>query len=134
MSHSNPLRKRSPASHRGEGGFSLVELMFTLIILSIGLMAVAGMIPMATHQVVASRSVSNAMTAGQSRLEELRGCEYNHTDLTPGTHQDVSGRYTRVWQVQNDVPVAGSKRIDLTVSWSTSSGLESARMSTFITR
>lgn len=126
-----PFRRPAP---RGAAGFSLVEVLFALTILSIGLMALAGLIPFSTSKVSSSRSLTNASTAGEARLEDLKAGGYNGADLAAGTHHDTQGRYTRTWVVQDNVPVTGSKRIDLTVSWTSGHGAQSLRMSTFVTR
>jgi hypothetical protein len=92
------------------------------------------MIPLATHQIITAKETTDAMAAGQARMEELRTEGFNSLDLTVGTHSDTSGRYSRAWSVADDVPVVGSKRVDMSVSWMSSDGVQTARMTTFITR
>ena len=115
-------------------GFSLLEVMFALVFLGVGLLAVAGMIPLATHQIVTAKRVTDAVAAGQTRMEQLRTETYNSPALAAGTYEDSTGSYHLTWTVQDSIPVLGSKRIDMAVSWTTSSGPETTWIATFVTR
>ena len=110
-------------------GFTLIEVMIAILILAVGMMA------MALLQVTAIRggSFANQMTQasiyGQDKIEELKNKDYTDTDLTAGNHSDMvkSGNgvtYTRSWTVTESNPpnTTGSvsskmKIINLTVSW-----------------
>jgi Tfp pilus assembly protein PilV len=121
-------------SLRSGEGFSLLEVMFALTFLGIGLLAVAGMIPLATHQIASAKAVTDGVSAGQEVLEEIRMENYNSGPLEPGNYSRTVGHYSITWTIQEDVPVIGSKRIDMTVSWPTTSGVETTSLSTFVTR
>lgn len=124
-----PQRRPDP-----EAGFSLIEVVFALTILAVGLMAVAGLVPYSSNKMAASRSLTNASAAGEARLEELKEAGYASANLSAGSHSDTSGRYARTWVVHDNVPVSGSKRVDMTVSWTAPGGDKSITMSTYITR
>ncbi len=115
-------------------GFSLIEIMFALTFLGVGLMAVAQMIPLATHQIVTSKQMTDAVAVGQTKMEDLRMQDYTSAALNAGSYADTSGAFTRNWTITNNTPVSGSKRIDLTVTWTTSAGSQTADMTTFVTR
>lgn len=129
-----PGSPRRPARVHGTDGFSLLEILFALTFLGVGLLAVAGMIPLATHQIVSAKRVTDAVSAGQTRMEALRTASYNSAALVSGSYDEDSGTYHLAWTIQDNVPVEGSKRIDMTVSWTTSSGLQTTRLTTFVTR
>jgi len=118
----------------GDRGFSLIEIMFAITFLGIGLMAVAQMIPMATHQIVTAKQISDAAAVGQSKMEELKMEDYLSAALSAGTYSDTTDAYTRSWTITDSSPVSGSKRIDLTVSWTSSAGTQTTGMTTFVTR
>jgi Tfp pilus assembly protein PilV len=119
---------------RPADGFSLLEVMFALTFLGIGLLAVAGMIPLATHQIMSAKAVTDGVSTGQQVMEEIRTSDYTSAALAEGNYSRTVAKYTVTWAIQDDVPVTGSKRIDMTISWTTTSGVETTTMSTFVTR
>jgi Tfp pilus assembly protein PilV len=119
---------------RRADGFSLLEVMFALTFLGVGLLAVAGMIPLATHQIVAAKAVTDGVAAGQEVMEEIRTSDFNSAALAAGSYNRTVDKYTITWTIQDNVPVIGSKRVDMLVTWNTTSGAETTSMSTFVTR
>ena len=119
---------------RREGGFSLIEVMFAIAFLGFGLLAVAQMIPVATRQVVSSKQLTDAVAAGQTQMETLKMEDFGSTLLTAGSHADTSGQYALDWTVTDNTPMAGSKKVVLSVTWNSSGASRTARMSTFIAR
>jgi Tfp pilus assembly protein PilV len=126
--------RRSTRMIAGTAGFSLLEVIFALVFLAVGLLAVAGMIPLATHQIVSAKNVSGAVAAGQTQMEQLRTTDYNDPALIAGTYTSTSGQYNLSWTILDDTPVPWSKKISMTVTWTTSSGPETTTMSTIVTR
>ncbi len=101
-----------------KNGFTLIEVMIAILILAVGMMA------MALLQVTAIRggSFANQMTQasvyGQDKIEELKNTDY--TSVNSGSDTITSGNgitYNRTWTVATDSPYSGSKTITLTVSW-----------------
>ena len=121
-------------TNRPQGGFSLIEVMFAIAFLGFGLLAVAQMMPLATRQVVSSKQLTDGVAVGQTLMEELKMDDYAGASLTAGSHTRTSGVYTLDWIVTNNVPVTGSKRVDLTVCWNVSGQTRTTEMSTYITR
>ncbi|HEX7877883.1 MAG TPA: hypothetical protein VF720_00655 [Candidatus Eisenbacteria bacterium] len=128
------LKRRTERRTTASAGFSLIEVMFAIAFLGFGLMAVAQMIPLATRQMVSSKQLTDGVEAGQSLFEELKMDDYGGSTLTAGTHTRTVGQYELEWLVTNNEPVAGSKRVELTVSWNVSGQTQSATMATYITR
>lgn len=116
------------------GGFSLIEVLFAIAFLGFGLLAVAQMIPLATRQVTSSKVLTDAVAAGQTKMEELKMLDYADADLAAGSHTDSVGRFTRTWTVTDDVPSSGTKRVDLSVTWENAQGSQEATMTTHIMR
>jgi type IV pilus assembly protein PilV len=122
-------RKKVRKKISGRSGFTLIEVMIAILILTVGMLA------MALLQVTAIRggSFANQMTQasifGQDKIEELKNKSYTDTDLSTGNHSDTvtSGNrvtYTRSWTVTENNPpnTTGSvsskmKTINLTISW-----------------
>ena len=55
-----------------DGGFSLLEVLFALTFLAVGIMAVASMIPAGTRGVSQSRVLTGGLMAATVKMEELR--------------------------------------------------------------
>ena len=101
-----------------KNGFTLIEVMIAILILAVGMMA------MALLQVTAIRggSFANQMTQasiyGQDKIEELKNTTY--ASIANGSDTITSGNgvtYARTWTVTTDSPYTGSKTINLTISW-----------------
>ena len=99
----------------GEGGFSLLETVFAMGILAVGLLG------MATLQLIAIRGNGSAM----KRTEAVSYVEDQIEDYTAmpwdtipvGTFTSTSNGLTRTTQVEKDVPVNDIKRVTVVVSW-----------------
>lgn len=113
-------------------GFSLLEVLIGLVILAIGLLAIAGMQITAIKGNYFSKSVTEATVLAQDKLEELKNLPYDHASNAPGSSSEpkyVSGTtFTRQVVVAED---AGNsiKTITVTVSW-TDGGNRSISLST----
>jgi prepilin-type N-terminal cleavage/methylation domain-containing protein len=125
----NPIKKR--ASNKS-AGFTMIEVLIALAILSIGLLAIA------TQQITATRSntVSNKLTEGttatQDKLEELISLDYDHADLEDIDEDGCGGLNDRLddadytedpgkgyrisWNVCTDA-TSGLKRITVISQW-----------------
>lgn len=117
---------------RGTAGFSLIEVLFALTFLAVGILAVASMIPAGTKGVSQSRVITSSLMAAQVKMEELRGKAY--TALTPGTFTDTTSVFTRTWVVTDSIPMAGCKRIQVTSGWVNNQGAQSTVLTSYVTR
>ena len=72
-------------------GFTLVEMLIALMVLAVGLLAVAGIAGAVAGQTRMSGSVTGQTAAGQAVLEDLQMRAYGDTALTTGSHtRDVN--------------------------------------------
>jgi len=120
--------------HRLESGFSLVELVVTLVLIGIGVMAVAALFPLATKNVNDGRLLTTALGRAQDKIEELQEAGYASSLLTPGSYTDSLSSYVRTWVVQDSLPTAGSKRVNVSVSWPCRQGTQSVDLATYIAK
>ncbi|MGE5176275.1 MAG: type IV pilus modification PilV family protein [Hyphomicrobiales bacterium] len=125
------IGRRGPST-TGAAGFSLIEVMFALTFLAVGILAVAAMIPAGTKGVTQSRVITNGLMAAQVKMEQLRGTPY--LSLAPGTFSDTTSVFTRTWTVTDSVPMAGCKRIQVTSVWTDSRGTQSTNLTSYVTR
>lgn len=108
----------------GEGGFTLIEVIIAISILTIGLLAVASMQTAAIQGNFFAYRTSEATTLAQDRLEYLLSLPYGDALLQDGDDQDdpLQGDHpvdTTIYQIKYDVdvdsPIAGAKRITVRV-------------------
>ena len=115
-----------------DGGFSLIEVLFALTFLAVGILAVASMIPAGTRGVTSSRIITSGLMAAQIKMEQLRGTPY--TTLASGTFSDTTSVFTRTWVVTDSIPMAGCKRIQVTSRWMDSHGAQTTALTSYVTR
>ena len=96
----------------GEGGFTLIEVLIAITILTIGLIAVATMQVSAIHGNKMGNEISRATFLAQDKLEELK----TSTNITsePGG-SDQTGIFNRSWQIGPSG--TNSRSVTVTVSW-----------------
>ena len=102
---------------RGSPGFSLVEIMVALVVFAIGVLGLAGMIPMAMRNLNQGAGATHAQALAQGKLEELVNAS-GDLWLTAGTSADtLDGRYVRSWTITADAPMDGMTSIAVAVEW-----------------
>ena len=105
----NPLLKHK--------GFTLLEVLVALIILSFALLALAGLMVTTTKNNAAGNYVTEAATFAQDKLEELRAVKWEN--LIDGNNTDQQGgstgiNYTRNWNVTTN---GSLKTVTINVDW-----------------
>lgn len=110
----------------GEGGFTLIEVLIAITILTIGLLAVATMQVSAIHGNKMGNDVSRAIFLAQDKLEELK----NSADITivPTGGGDQTGIFNRNWQIGPSG--TNSRSVTVTVSWITGGNNHSVALNT----
>jgi len=96
-------------------GFSLIEVLVGLVILAIGLLAIAGMQITAIKGNYFSKSLTEATVLAQDKMEELKNLSY--ASLSTGTDtKTVSGTtFARQFTVVDTTSTM--KTINVTVQW-----------------
>jgi len=107
----NPLLKRK--------GFTLIEVLVALVILSFSLLALAGLMVTTTKNNAFGSHMTEAATFAQDKLEELRAIKWE--DLNDGNHTDPQPQsgstginYIRNWSVTTN---GSLKTITISVNW-----------------
>jgi prepilin-type N-terminal cleavage/methylation domain-containing protein len=100
------------------GGFTLIETLIALIILSFALLALAGLMVTTTKNNSAGGHMTEATTFAQDILEELRATPIDKilsgNDQKTGSH---GIQYGRSWTVSPNVTGVNLKTITITVAW-----------------
>ena len=105
-------------------GFTVVELMAALLLFSIGIVALARVLPQGMEIRDRGRRMTVATQLAREEIETLRSLPFSDPDLTDGLHVDdevlLNGAYRRRWTVQNDTPLPDMMRIEVRVAFTTS--------------
>lgn len=117
---------------RGSRGFSLIELLFALVFLAIGLLGVAAVFPLGTRFVNSSKIMSTAVAFSREKIEELQTLPLSSPYMTEGTYSDEQGPYQRSWTVTDNAPLAGMKKIQVTTSWESPQGTRNVTLDTYV--
>jgi prepilin-type N-terminal cleavage/methylation domain-containing protein len=127
---------------RAQRGVTLIELMMALVILSVGLMAVAQLFPAGTRGQVRDRKFSTANYYAQERLEEVSGKNWSDPLLSIGRHPaaafETLGTY-RSWLrfYQVDVmaaPLDNLRKVTVTVNWNDQDVARTVSVVTYVRR
>jgi type IV pilus assembly protein PilV len=104
-------------------GFSFLEVLVGLAMLSVGVLALAGLQGTALEGNAASRNLTSAVFLAEAKVSELKAGGYS--SLAGGTVTDPNnplneqgqsgGIFRRSWTISNDG--ANMKRITVAVSW-----------------
>jgi type IV pilus assembly protein PilV len=118
-----------------EDGFTLIEIMITLVILSIGLTALAGLQVSAIKGNTFSKRMTAAVSVANQKLEQLKDTDYANILSESSTQITQSNmRFTRQVTVTNNSPLANTKTVNVTVTWSDGSNSHSIPMTTIISQ
>lgn len=125
-------RTPRPSASRG---FTLVELLISLIVLTVGILAVARMFPTGARAQTQDRLLTGANNYARESLENLSALSWSDPALTLGQHPGAgasealgsAGQWQRSYVVSAmSAPLDHLKRVDVTVSY-TGAGLGGAR-------
>jgi type IV pilus assembly protein PilV len=118
-----------------EDGFTLIEIMITLVILSIGLTALAGLQVSAIKGNTFSKRMTAAVSIANEKLEQMKDTDYANILSESSTQITRSNmRFTRQVTVTNNSPLANTKTVNVTVTWSDGSNSHSVPITTIISQ
>jgi type IV pilus assembly protein PilV len=127
------VKKFKSAEPRSDAGFTLIEVMIAMTILSVGLMSIA--VAQVTAIKVSSRSkhMQDAMFLAREEMDTLQAITPDPDPAVPsffGTPKTISDpdmqlgsdtedgtRYSRQTQITPGQPAAGLARVVVTVTW-----------------
>ncbi len=108
-------------------GMTLVEVLISMLIMTIGLLGVMGMQIIGIRGNVNSRYISEAVAIGEDSVELVKGMDYDNitysnlndldnTDIVPdSTKPNI--KYNRYWEVLDGSPIPGSREIKVEITW-----------------
>ena len=108
-------------SLRSNKGFTLLEVMIALVILSVGLLGLAALQLVSIKNNAFSSEMTYATMLAQQHAEILKSRAFTDGDLTEGDHSATGSskgvQYTVAWNVTDNTPDTDMKTINLTVQW-----------------
>jgi len=101
-------------------GFTLIEVLISLVILAVSLLALAGLMTATTKNTTAGGRLTEAATLAQDKLEELRAIHWENIPLketrdTPETRPGF--QYERIWKARLNATNPDIKEVEITVRW-----------------
>ena len=113
-------------------GFTLVESMLTLAIMSMGLLALAGLQITALRGNALARKMTTAVSIAEQRIEQLKNTSYTNIQAEAATQVTASNlHFTRQVTVTNG-PLPNTKSVSVLVSWQDQSKTHTLPIATLI--
>jgi type IV pilus assembly protein PilV len=102
-----------------EQGFTLLELIIAISILTIGILGVASTQLGSIRGNAFSAGTTEATTWAATYIEWLMRLPYDddNLDQTQNPHQETEGRYSITWNVTDDAIIADTKSVEVVVTW-----------------
>ena len=103
---------------KNDNGFTLLEVLIAIVILSIGLLGMASLTVGIINGNKFSKDVTTATTLAQEKMEDVRRVGY--TSVTSETKAVLSSpydEYKREVTVANNSPATGIKTVTVKVYW-----------------
>ncbi len=97
-------------------GFTLIEVLVALAILTIGLLGLWSLHISATHGNAFSQRMREATSLANQKMEELRAADFNTLADGQDTLQYLAHNYRCKWQVTN-AAAPNTKQVTVTVGW-----------------
>lgn len=133
-----------------KGGFSLVEVMVSMVILAFGILGIIGMFSIADNALYTSNHMTMALRLAQEKLESKKGASFEllilddmdgdglmetkmADDATGGddvagdgiyTGSDIASGVSRRWTIGFNSPQEEIARIEVVTSWIDKNGAE----------
>jgi len=106
-------------------GFTLIEVLMAMTILSVGILAVASLQISAVHNNGMGNLLTQATMLAQEKMESLKSTD-DIAALTDGSDTDIDhygdsgGIFNRSWTISNPLGGSSSRQIEIAVQWSRS--------------
>ena len=99
-------------------GFTLIEVLVAMVILSVGLLGTAALITGIINGNKVSNRITTATVLAQDKMEEIKSVGYsNAVSETRAFLPSPDDKYERKVTVVCDSPVANMKTVTVTVYW-----------------
>jgi type IV pilus assembly protein PilV len=113
-------KKPEPAKTKKSSGYTLIEVLMAMSILSVGLLAVGGMQMSAIQSNQSARKTTEANDWASVTMERLINSSYNDEELDMGVHKDPENPRGNIFNVSwlvDHGPAVQTKKIVVTVRY-----------------
>jgi type IV pilus assembly protein PilV len=118
---------------RDVAGFSFIDVLLALVVLTVGVLALADLKIVANAGNTSSKRMTTALTLAETQLEQIKGLTYGNVVASGPAQVTASGlTFTEQVQVTNNSPVLNVKTVKVIVTWSDAGGTHTVPMSTVI--
>jgi type IV pilus assembly protein PilV len=107
-------RKVMRVFRKNQTGFTLMEVMISIIILSVALLALAGLQIISIRGNAFGGTMTEAITLARDKIEDLKRDDWSNVAAGNDTQVVRGINYARNWAVQT---VGQTKEVTVTVSW-----------------
>lgn len=97
-----------------EDGFTLIEVLIAMVILSIGIIALTSMQTTGIKGNATANILTTSGTWAADTVEQVFAMEYD--SLADGNKTSADGKYTITWDVTDDTPMPDTKTLEITVT------------------
>ena len=114
-------------SVRSEKGFTLVEVIMAMLVLTVGIGVISSIIADVSRKNFLSQNHTQAVIIAQNKIEELLTDGYESPNLVEGSYEnpnnpvdatgDSAGVFYQYWKVDDVRPIPRSKQITSWVQW-----------------
>lgn len=111
-------------------GFTLVELLVSLAIFSVSVVALSSLALSNMSANHVAEDITKATALAEQKIEDLRGASLPPAN---GTSSDTIGIFTRTWTVAGGPSGTSTKDVTVTMTWG-NHGSRSVRLQTLIGR
>jgi prepilin-type N-terminal cleavage/methylation domain-containing protein len=110
---------------RDSRGFTLIEIVVAIVMLAFGVLASASLTAalMASNRGVTNRT--RAVETSRLKVEDLQSVRYSQIRNGSDTATVGGVTFNRSWTVTDNSPMANTKRVTLTVTWTDRQGSHS---------
>jgi type IV pilus assembly protein PilV len=118
-----------------DDGFTLIEVMIALVVMSIGLTALAAVQISAIQGNAFSKRMTTAVSIVDEKMEQIKSNLY--TEIVSESSSQITQsnlNFTRQVTVTNNSPLTNTKTINVTVSWSEGSKSHSVPITTIVSQ
>jgi prepilin-type N-terminal cleavage/methylation domain-containing protein len=127
-----------PRTHTRERGATLIEVMIALVVLTVGILAVAQLFPVGSGRQARDRMLTTANYLAVQKVEQLTRLTWNDADLAVGTHGPETvgetGRFSRRWIVESmPAPLTNLRKVTVEVGFTAYRG-DTISTSTYLRR